>query len=624
MRRWAAGLAVWAMLLLALAVAWARPAPLFVNLGAGDEPFARGFRDRWERDGLTGAGETMFRWTADGARLEVPVDVRQGTVEARLRVARFSDTPAEITVVDDRRIVAHWTQPPRGWRVVTLPLGEVKGPLRMRFRSEAPRGDPYGVALDWVEFRGVDAALPAPRTLALLALALLGLPLLVGLLFRAAAAGLLAAVVLGGLALAAVLLDRLGGLLAVAGAALPAVAVALVLAGAASLLRRLWPDVGDTRGALGVALAAAVLALLALHHPFFYYPDVDTHARLLAAIRADPWTAVDPSEFQARTGAWTRQIGGRRVAFPYSTVFHVLAWPAALALGEVSAVKTLAALAVGGTALLTFALARAVALPVAVATGAAALGATWPVTSSRLVLALYPTLLGQALDLFAVVHLARRLAVLDGARDAAAAAGVFLLALGAYTSSAGNLAALVAVLAALTFRAGETSRALRLLGAFGVAAGVVVVVLYARFLPVVWRDVLPHAGGAADGGGPLDAALGAASRLRRFFPDGVFVLLVPGLLALPAAATHARRVLHAVLLGGALLLLARYGLPALFRDAKEVELLAPALAVTTASALAAIARRRRRTALVVGVILAVLGVGEGVRAYADRFLAVGR
>ena len=73
-----------------------RPAPLFVNVGAGDAPFARGFRERWERDGLTGSGETMFRWAADGSRLEVPVSVTSGRLRARVRLARFAGTPAEV------------------------------------------------------------------------------------------------------------------------------------------------------------------------------------------------------------------------------------------------------------------------------------------------------------------------------------------------------------------------------------------------------------------------------------------------------------------------------------------------------------------------------------------------
>src|SRR6185295_17766636 len=98
-----------------------RPAPLFVNLGAGDEPFARGFR-AWERDGLQASGETMFRWTLDGARLDLPLRIVYGSLTARLRVARFTDRPADITLLSSGRVVDQWTQPPRGWRERTTSL----------------------------------------------------------------------------------------------------------------------------------------------------------------------------------------------------------------------------------------------------------------------------------------------------------------------------------------------------------------------------------------------------------------------------------------------------------------------------------------------------------------------
>src|SRR5450432_1863900 len=88
---WVASLAVFLVL-------FERPGPLFVNVGAGDAPFARGFRERWERDGLTGSGETMFRWAVDGSRLELPVSISGGHVSARVRLARFAPEPAEVSV----------------------------------------------------------------------------------------------------------------------------------------------------------------------------------------------------------------------------------------------------------------------------------------------------------------------------------------------------------------------------------------------------------------------------------------------------------------------------------------------------------------------------------------------
>jgi hypothetical protein len=150
-------------------------------------------------------------------------------------------------------------------------------------------------------------------------------------------------------------------------------------------------------------------ALLALSQPFFYYPDVDTHADLVEALDETPSLALDPRPYQALTGAWTRGIGDARVPFPYSPAFHVIAWPLAHALGAVAAIKTVAVLALGLTLLLAHALARSVGLTGTAALAAQAVVAVLPVTASRLTLALYPALLAQALELALVVFLSRRL-----------------------------------------------------------------------------------------------------------------------------------------------------------------------------------------------------------------------
>jgi hypothetical protein len=77
--------------LVAAAALLQRPSPLLVNLGAGDEPFVHGFRDRWEREGRRGNPDTMFRWTEDGARLILPVAATGRDVRARMRLARFAE-----------------------------------------------------------------------------------------------------------------------------------------------------------------------------------------------------------------------------------------------------------------------------------------------------------------------------------------------------------------------------------------------------------------------------------------------------------------------------------------------------------------------------------------------------
>src|SRR4029453_15927738 len=131
----------------------------------------------------------------------------------------------------------------------------------------------------------------------------------------------------------------------------------VVVGALARLLAHRLPDRFDRRAAL-VPLAGGVVALVGLAQPFFYYPDVDTHAKLLDAIAETPSLALDPRPYQERTSAWTRSIAGRRVAFPYSTAFHVLALPLRPALGAVAAVKTVACLALALTLLLAHRLGR--------------------------------------------------------------------------------------------------------------------------------------------------------------------------------------------------------------------------------------------------------------------------
>ena len=176
----------WLLGLLAAVLALARPAPLFVNLGAGDSAFARGFRGGWERDGLRQTGETMFRWTLDGARLEVPVRVVTGSLTARLRVARFAPGPADVSLQAGGVERDRWTQPSQGWRVRDMDLGEWRGPLVLSFRSQSADPEGLGVALDWVEVTGAGVIVPQPRLLPGLACFLIGIPVLVGLFFRSA------------------------------------------------------------------------------------------------------------------------------------------------------------------------------------------------------------------------------------------------------------------------------------------------------------------------------------------------------------------------------------------------------------------------------------------------------
>src|SRR5215470_2656670 len=477
-----AGPALGALALAGVIALLQREAPLLVNLGPGDEAMARGFR-AWERDGLQASGETMFRWTLDGSRIELPLRVFSGDLTARLRLARFTDRPAEVTLLASGREVDRWTQPPRGWRERTVDLGGVRGEPSLQFRSPGEEAEGLGVAVDWIEVRGARRVLPGPRLVAGLACLFIGVPLVLGMMAGPAPA-LASAAAAGGVGGVLVVWDRLGGLCALASAGPPALLAAALLALVFRLLGQRWPDTvaASAERALVVPAAALTVALVALAHPGYHYPDVDTHARFLTAVRADPYTLYDPSEYQQKTGAWTREIAGQRVAFPYSTVFYVLAWPLALAFGEVTAVKTAGALAASLTLLLVHALARRLGLGPGRGVLAQALAAFMPVFSSRLALALFPTLLGQSLELLLLVHLVARYPHLEGARDVAAAGAFLFAAQAAYTGSVVNVGAVVLVFAACEIVAGDRRRARRLLGAWSAAAAAVVLLQYARFL----------------------------------------------------------------------------------------------------------------------------------------------
>jgi hypothetical protein len=624
--------AAWLVGLLAAVLALERPAPLFVNLGAGDAAFARGFRGGWERDGLRQSGETMFRWTLDGSRIEVPVSAVSGSLTARLRLARFAPGVADVAIQAGGEQRDRWSQPSQGWRVREVALGAVRGPLAMTFRSESDDPEGLGLALDWVELTGARLIAPRWRVLAGLSLLLLGVPLLLGLWFRSTTAGCVSGAILSWAAAAVVFMDRLGGLVCLSRAGGPALLALMGLALAARALRRAWPALFAEDGARATVIpaAAVVVALVALSHPFYYYPDVDTHARYLAAARADPHLLIDPREYQARTGAWTRDVGGRLVAFPYSSAFHALAWPAAVFLGEEAAVKCVAATALGLTVLLVHPLARVLGFGAGAALLAQALLVLLPVTASRLALALFPTLLGQALELLLIVSLCRMIHDLAGRRSAWTLGVLLALAQAAYTGSLLNVGVLVVVLASLQTAAGDGRGAVRLLALYVVATTAVLAVQYARFLPVFGRDVLPHVGetgaaaGAERGGG---IAANALHRLGLFYDVVYPLMLVPGLVATRGVAAPARRVVVAALLAGGALLVLRYAAPIVFRDAKEMELLAGPVAALAAGSAAWLWRRgggARAAALLALLWASAWGVLRAAEVYGGRFVAVGR
>jgi hypothetical protein len=372
-----------------------------------------------------------------------------------------------------------------------------------------------------------------------------------------------------------------------------------------------------------VPAGAVVLALVALSHPSFYYPDVDTHAKLVDALDQEPSLALDPRPYQVRTSAWTRGIGGRLVPFPYSPVFHVLAWPIAKAIGPVAAVKTLAVAALGLTLLLAHVLARAVGLAPGWSVIAQAVVCLLPVTASRLTLALYPTLLAQSLELLLLLALVRALPLV-GTRETLAALLALAAVQAAYTGSLLGVPAIVACVALSEAWQRRRSSAVRLLVAWALATLAVVALQYRHFVFVLWRDVLPYAAGG-EGAAGEPAFVSALRRLTIFFDHVHPGLALLGVLFLRGAST-ARRVWRACLGAGLLLLALRYVLPALFRDAKEVELLAAPVAVAMAAGWSWLWTRSwgRVLALLSAAWVVAWGAGRAAALYVERFAAIGR
>ena len=595
------------MPLLTLALAWlvlAFPRPTLVNLGAGDEPLARGFQ-AWERAGPD--GRTMFRWSRDGSTIELPVQARGENVRARVRLARFEPNPVELTWRVNGRDAARQTVRPRGWHVETVDLGPIDGPLVLQLRSFDDT-DALGAAIDWVELSGVRRLTPRSRAWWGLVLLVVIAPMMAGYIAGTRAGHLLGLTLLVLVPLV-LWLDPGQGLAALIAAGGPVLVGLTVLA----LVSR-FP--GEYHEAFTGAAVATTVVLVALLHPSFFYPDVDTHARLLAAIRQDASLILDPSPYQQQTGAWTRTIAGAKVPFPYSPVFHVVAWPLALFLGEADAVKTLGAVAFGTSALLVYGLARHALLGPGTALLAQVLFATLPIESSRLFLALFPALFAQCLELALMTFLATHLSALTG-RTLWLLAGMMAATQIAYTGSLPNVAVLVAALSGILWIRGERTTAIRLLAVAAATSVVVGLTLYGRFLPVLWTQVLPHAGGAD----PAAWWERTAWRAVHFF--GLYlVFVVLGFVWTRPSAT--KDVLVAASMAGVFLLVLRGPLPALVRDVKEIELLAAPVAIFTAAAIPGMAKTPRfeYRAPLGGAALILWGLSMAALAYlANVFVA---
>jgi len=195
----------------------------------------------------------------------------------------------------------------------------------------------------------------------------------------------------------------------------------------------------------------------------------------------------------------------------------------------------------------------------------------------------------------------------------------------AYIGSILHVGVLVGLLALLEIVVGKRRRAVVIVALYVVAAVAVVAVLYARFLPTLWREVLPprrsrhrpqrchrHVGLGA-GVGPGSGSSTASSTTAPW----------------PSASSRSdfvdaekRRVILAALGAGlGLLVLALRGVPPCFRDVKEVDAGRPRWPPVSPQPVWLVPRwpesvRARRWALLGGA--AVWGLARAAAAYGDR------
>jgi hypothetical protein len=383
--------------------------------------------------------------------------------------------------------------------------------------------------------------------------------------------------------------------------AVPALLASALLAAAARRVPR-------ARWLVPIFLAGYLAKGAALFHPAYFYNDVRNNLRYVLALRDGHGRLTERNHAaQVQVGvAYPRLVAGRKYAFPYAPVFFL---PFGLLPEErvVEAMKQVALFCAAAEALAVFALARLVAGPGA-GLGAALVSVMLPPLYSRLLLAMWSTVAGHLLDTLAILATTALAARPPSARRWLGQAGATLAAFLTYISSLINLT-LFTGLAAVFCR----PIAWRILASAGAAGAITVGWLYADFVVLFVREILPSAlsagGMAGEGGRASGGIAGALSRLPIFYGWGYPALAVAGFVLLRRRAPPplARVLVAYALTVGLLVALRAFG-GGLFRDLKEIEFAAPLVALGAGAALEEVAGRgtagRWAAALLTGGLLA--------------------
>jgi hypothetical protein len=477
----------------ALAARWARPA--IIEFGPNDVTYTTGFREGWERDGLT-----RFRWTGPHATVTVPVGVDAGA-RLRARLRRHLVEPAEVTLsvagakVSRFAIQADVRTP---YRTIDVPLSAaIASPVVVTIQSVSVNPRPLGVALDWMEI------VAGAGGFRLAAAHLLRLALIVAAAF---AAGRLSGVprLWSALHAVAMMVSATAGTawdviaserIASEGAVLYcAVAALAVLAARSSWVRvSLRLESPRAAGALTViALAALAVRLVLVLHPQFYYPDVKVHA-LFAWQLARHGLARFLQEFTAnqyRFSLGLQMEKGHWYAFPYPPLFYMICWPfiRMMRYRPEVAVAVVAAIANSVETWIVFGMARRLRCGTMTALAAAGAAILLPIFTARLTLAYFPALVGHAVDMVVLLVVLAHLPELGRRRVVAGLSVAIAVALLTYTQSVLNFAVLVPliVLAHLLVDHGDDvrRRMAGLVAATALGGAIALAVFYGRYVPI--------------------------------------------------------------------------------------------------------------------------------------------
>jgi len=577
---------------------------LVVDVGPSTGGYGAGFTDSEERP------PTTFRWTRSGAGLGLPLVGKGGAGVMTVRYARPLDSSVRVQVLLSRRQVAVFEALSGGFRGVRLPVTLPDGPFRIDFWPE--EGGELGVAIDWFQIEGGGWRIPVDA---------LGPRLLVAgtfLLFLAAGFPLQ-----GALALASTLaliegcwaaVDPFGCVHVLSRLAVPA----LVLTGLALFTFRKHPR---ARWMALIFLAGYLAKGAGLFYPSYFYNDVRNNRRFVMALaRPGGWLPEERRAAQVAIGvAYPRSVAGKKYAFPYSPVFFL---PFTLLRQDHTtideAMKHVALACAGAEVVLVFWIAGLV-FGEGAGVGAAFVAALLPVFYSRLLLALWSTLGGHVFDTL-LFGTALRLAARPESRERlwsfAAAAQASLLT---YVASLFNVTLFTGFLALLLRRL-----RLRVLAAWAAAVSVTLALLYADFVVLFLREILPAMLTPEAGAPPTGAGASTASALGRipiFYGWGLPALAAAGfLLARRKASPEAVRVLAAQALAFAGLVALRALPGGLFKDMKEIEFVAPLVAVLAGASLEELWSRGRPGRIAACLVAAGLLVFAADR-YAEFFAA---